>query len=81
MLSSLRDIQIVYGFDDVDVEFFYQLPSTWGRGKVLAKARRDTWCLVPTIIKRHSKWVRFSKEVMLLSSSRKPTKTTGIADF
>ena len=43
MLSSLRDIQIVYGFDDVDVEFFYQLPSTWGRGKVLARGRgRDT---------------------------------------
>ena len=82
MLSSLRDIQIINGFDDVDVEFFYQLPSTWGRGKVLAQAvAYATRCLVPTIIKRHSKWVRFSKEVMLLSSSRKPTKNIVSSDF
>jgi len=29
MLDSLRDIQIIHGFENVNVEFFYQLPSTW----------------------------------------------------
>lgn len=73
MLSSLRDIQVIHGFDNVEVEFFYQLPSTWGGGKLLAKAIADlTRYIVPTMFKRYSKWVRFSKEVMLLSSSRKP---------
>lgn len=78
MLSSLRDIQVIHGFDNVEVEFFYQLPSTWrGGGKFLAKVVADlTRYLVPTAFKKRSKWVRFSKEVMLLSSSRKPVVNT-----
>jgi hypothetical protein len=29
MLESLRDIQIIHGFEDIQVEFFRQLSSTW----------------------------------------------------
>lgn len=74
MLSSLRDIQLIHGFDNVEVEFFYQLPSTWeGGSKFIGKVTADlTRYFVPDILKKHSKWVRFSKEIMLLSSSRKP---------
>lgn len=74
MLESLRDIQLIHGFEDVDVEFFYQLPSTWSgtsawAAKFLAVLTRSA---TPSFLKGFSKWVRFSQEVMLLSSSRKP---------
>ena len=78
MLESLRDIQLIHGFEDVEVEFFYQLPSTWSGidrnlRKILAATTR---VVVPEIVKKKSKWVRFSKEIMLLSHSRKPAKSS-----
>lgn len=73
MLESLRDIQIIHGFEAVEVEFFRQLPSTWFGMKVLSVPLAElTRLLVPPVLKKNNKWVRFSKEVMLLSSSRKP---------
>ncbi len=71
MLESLRDIQIIHGFENVEVEFFRQLPSTWQRG-VATLLAEITRLFTPVNFKRKSKWVRFSKEIMLLSSSRKP---------
>lgn len=74
MLESLRDIQIIHGFDDVQVEFFRQLPSTWhGMAKVALPLAEITRLLLPMMFKKNSKWIRFSKEIMLLASSRKPT--------
>jgi len=73
MLESLRDIQIIHGFVDVKVEFFRQLPSTWFRMRTLATPLAEiTRLLSPNVLKKHSKWVRFSKEIMLLATSRKP---------
>lgn len=76
MLESLRDIQIIHGFEDVQVEFFRQLPSTWnGMATVTVPLAEITRLLVPSPLKKLSKWVRFSKEIMLLASSRKPFQT------
>lgn len=72
MQSSLRDIQLVHGFDHVRVERFRQLPILWGAGRWLLPAAELTRILFPRFLKRHSKWVRFSKEIMLLSSATKP---------
>lgn len=73
MFGSLRDIQLIHEFEEVQVEFFRQLPSTWyslaGITILLAELTR---LITPPILKKTSKWVRFSKEIMLLSSARKP---------
>jgi SAM-dependent methyltransferase len=72
MLESLRDIQIIQGFNNVQVEYFRQLPSTWSKFGVLAYflSELTRFCL-PSFTKKYSKWSRFSKEVMLLSSAKK----------
>lgn len=78
MLESLRDIQIIHGFENVAVEFFRQLPSTWHGAKPVATVLAEmTRLLAPVVLKKKSKWIRFSKEVMLLSSSIKPNPAEG----
>jgi SAM-dependent methyltransferase len=72
MQSSLRDIQIIHGFENICVERFRQLPALWGSGAWLLPAAELTRVLVPSFLRAHSKWVRFSKEIMLLSSATKP---------
>lgn len=73
MLDSIRDIQLMNGFNEVQVEFFRQLPMTWyGLAKVTIPLAELTRCFLPSIFKKRSKWVRFSKEIMLLASARKP---------
>lgn len=73
MLSSLRDIQYIHGFEDVCVEFFRQLPSTWyDLRKISIPLAEISRLLVPAQFKERSKWVRFSKEIMLLSCATKP---------
>ena len=73
MLPSLRDIFLIHGFDDVQTEFFRQLPSVWS-SQWLILFSELTRFLTPSLFKQHSKWVRFSKEIMLLSSAIKPTQ-------
>lgn len=72
MQSSLRDIQVIHGFEEIKVERFRQLPLLWGNGRVLMPFAELTRILVPGFLSKYSKWVRFSKEIMLLSSSVKP---------
>jgi len=71
MLASLRDIHIIEGFVDIRVERFRQLPVLWGAGKWLMPAAEATRLLAPPFLKPWSKWVRFSKEIMLLGAARK----------
>jgi len=74
MLESLRDIQLIFGFEDVNVSFFRQLPSTWGSFRYIFNfLSKLTQIFAPKILKSKMKWVRFSKEIMLLSSAKKPT--------
>lgn len=76
MLESLRDIQLIHGFENVKVEFFRQLPSTWHGFSLLTIPMAEiTRLLLPSALKRRSKWIRFSKEIMLLASSLKPINT------
>lgn len=72
MRSSLRDILLIHGFENVTVECFRQLPILWGSGKSLLPLAELTRLLAPRQLKPYSKWVRFSKEIMLLSCATKP---------
>ncbi len=71
MQSSLRDIHLIHGFEQVQVERFRQLPVLW-HGRGLVPAAELTRVLAPNFLKPHSKWIRFSEEIMLLSSATKP---------
>ena len=77
MQSSLRDIHLMHGFEDVKVERFRQLPVLWNSGAWLTPIAEITRLLAPIFLKSRSKWVRFSKEIMLLSSAQKPLSSTG----
>ena len=70
MLTSLRDIQIMSGFSEVNVEYFIQLPIVWKR-KWLIPFSKLTNYWAPDFLKDSFKWVKWSKEVMLLSTSYK----------
>lgn len=71
MVSSLRDILLISGFASVQAEKFRQLPLLWKQPwlipfSVLLAAVTPRW------LGKHSKTVRFSKELMLLASAQKP---------
>ncbi|MBF0444321.1 MAG: class I SAM-dependent methyltransferase [Magnetococcales bacterium] len=70
-LSSLRDIQLIHGFDNVHCEYFRQLPVVWKLPWMVTVTEIVRY-LTPFWLKPHSKFVRFSKEIMLLSSAVKP---------
>lgn len=73
MMSSLNDILLIHRFNDVDVSFFKQLPILWGNLYwIFNPLSFITRLIMPRYLSKHFKWVRFSKEIMLLSTSRKP---------
>jgi ubiquinone/menaquinone biosynthesis C-methylase UbiE len=72
-LSSLRDIQLIHGFEDVRVERFRQLPFLW-RHPWMKPLSQIVALTTPRSASKHSKLVRFSKEVMLLATGIKPLK-------
>lgn len=71
-LNSLKDIHLMNNFNDVKVEKFKQLPILWSKNvfsnifKIISKITE----ILPDKFKNY-KWVRFSKEIMLLSTARK----------
>ena len=73
MSSSLRDIQLVSGFSNVHCELFRQLPVLWSN-PWLTPLSALVRVFAPTALKPYSKFIRFSKEIMLLSSAIKPKK-------
>lgn len=76
MLQSLKDIQLIHGFDDVEVFYFRQLPISWGKFRPLVFVLAEiTRIFTPNFLKKYSKWIRFSKEIMLLSCAKKPVGT------
>ena len=72
MQSSLRDIHLMYDFEEVKVERFRQLPVLWNTGPWLLALAEITRLFAPKFLKSRLKWVKFSKEIMLLSSAQKP---------
>ena len=67
---SLRDIFIINGFNNVKVEKFRQIPFLWTM-PWLHPFSVLVAMVTPKLLKQHSKFVTFSKEVMLLSSAMK----------
>lgn len=70
-LTSLRDIFIINNFDNVKVEKFRQLPFLWSFSWL------QPFCAIvaviaPRSLRPYSKLVRFSQEIMLLSTAVKP---------
>ena len=77
MVRSLKDIQAINGFNNIEVEFFRQLPFLWQRKNFIIFAE-ITRLFLPDFLytiesnSNLNKWIRFSKEIMLLASARKP---------
>ena len=70
--KSLEDINEISGFKNIKVEKFLQLPILWGRNNQLFYwASYLTKILAPNLLIKKSKFVRFSKEIMLLSYAEK----------
>jgi ubiquinone/menaquinone biosynthesis C-methylase UbiE len=71
---SLQDIHLITNFNNVKVESFKQLPILWKKSyyiyiiKLLSFLTR---VLMPDYFRLKIKWIRFSKEIMLLSSGYK----------
>ncbi len=70
--ESLRDLLLIHRFTDVSVERFRQLPVVWKYPKLFLPLTELTRWTSPRALKQHSKWIRFSKEIMLLASATKP---------
>ncbi len=72
--TSLKDIHEMYNFKETQVESFIQLPLIFDKNffniffKLLSILTR---ILVPDYFRMSSKWIRFSKEIMLLASAKK----------
>ena len=70
MKCSLHDFHLLIGLQEVETEFFKQLPFCWGNnlGYLLTELIR----ILPIgFLKGKSKFIKFSKETMLLSTGRK----------
>ena len=77
MLKSIYDIQLINGFEHVRSEYFRQLPFLWKHKWALFLAEITRYLIPSSFYSTGSsgsinKWIRFSKEVMLLSTSIKP---------
>ena len=72
--TSIDLIQKVCNYQNIQVESFKQLPILWKQSpfiyflKLLSFLTR---IFIPSYFKKKSKWVRFSKEIMILSTAYK----------
>ena len=73
-INSLKDIFLINGFDNVQVEKFRQLPFLWSF-PFLWPFCSIVAVMAPRSLRRYSKLVRFSQEIMLLSTAIKPNNT------
>lgn len=70
-IESLSILNELSGFKNIITKEFIQLPILWKYNflKVFSIATR---ILLPTSFSKFSKWIRFSKEVMIISVANKP---------
>ena len=73
---SLRDIHLINKFQKFEVESFRQLPFLWNMPKLMKIffifLSHITRYLTPDVLRQKNiKWIRWSKEVMILSSAIK----------
>jgi ubiquinone/menaquinone biosynthesis C-methylase UbiE len=69
--TSLRDIFLIHSFKNVNCEQFRQLPFLW-KMPWLWTTTSLIALLCPGFLKKSSKLIKFSKEMMLLCSATKP---------
>jgi len=69
--NSLKDIYLINGFQNVEVKKFKQLPALWNNNFFLKILSEFTRIFSPIILKKKSKWIRFSKEIMLIGYGEK----------
>ena len=70
-LKSINDIHLMSGFTNVKTEYFKQIPLLWRKNIFLEVASEVTRTLIPDKFFKKNKWVRFSKEVMLITYGEK----------
>tara|TARA_B110001450_G_C17667372_1_gene500225 strand:+ start:7722 stop:8393 length:672 start_codon:yes stop_codon:yes gene_type:complete len=68
---SLSDIYLINGFINPSVEKFKQLPILWKGNFITSFLSEATRLIVPDYFNKKYKWVRFSKEIMLLGFAQK----------
>ncbi len=73
---SLKDIHLISKFKNFEVESFRQLPFMWNMPIILKNVfiflSHLTRIFAPDILRQKNiKWIRWSKEIMLLSSAKK----------
>ena len=71
---SLNDIHEMSGFKEIKVESFKQLPIIFEEkffSKIFSFFSFLTRILVPESFRMKNKWIRFSKEIMLMSTAKK----------
>lgn len=69
--ESIKLIQNQLGFEKVATENFRQLPIIW-KFKFFVILSELTRIFVPDFLSKKIKWIRFSKEIMILSTAFKP---------
>jgi hypothetical protein len=73
--KSLEDIYALTGFKNVKVQSFKQLPVLWNNNFIIKfffnLFSEVTRILMPDYFRLKIKWIRFSKEIMLISSGKK----------
>ena len=72
--ESLKDIHLINNFKNIQVESFTQLPIIFEKNYysfLFGILSFFTRILVPDYFRLKNKWIRFSKEIMLLSIAKK----------
>ena len=70
-MKSLEDINLISGLKNIEVEKFIQLPHLWKNNRMFLIFSKLAKILSPNFLIKHNKYIRFSKEIMLLSKAEK----------
>ena len=73
-LTSIKDLHKTSNFSQIKAELFIQLPQLWKKNvlsKILYFISLLTRIFVPNSLKKNSKFIFFSKEIMILCSAKK----------
>lgn len=70
--KSINDIHLMSGFINVKTQYFKQIPILWNKNYLLNMTSEITRLIMPDFLSSKLKWIRFSKEVMLLTYGEKP---------
>tara|TARA_B100000989_G_C19478238_1_gene443920 strand:+ start:547 stop:1248 length:702 start_codon:yes stop_codon:yes gene_type:complete len=71
---SLKDLKSIIGFKNIEIESFKQLPILWKKNiftPFFHFISFLTRVLIPEKFRLKNKWIRFSKEIMILSKAEK----------